>query len=318
MPEISIVITSRNDDHGGGLIYRMRLMIDCLAQLSKKYGLEVELIVVEWNPPQNKPPLKDAIDVTTLSLPHTVRFIVVPPHVHSRFPESDRFPVLQYIAKNVGIRRARGNYIISTNADIVFSDSFFAHLKSERFNEDAFYRAYRYDVVSVPFDATLEGRMEFCHKEAKNIYEPANNHSFYSVSRFIKTVMNVVKALGGRIPDKINTHAAGDFVLISRKWWHYLRGYPELPSHAYVDGLICYMAASIGLKQVVLKPDKCVYHIEHAFQWNRMTEIEKASYRANIDYAEYRDYCLKMLKDRTPLLMNGSSWGLGNETLDEY
>ena len=57
------------------------------------------------------------------------RVITVPyeRHVFIRF--SCVLPLFQMIAKNVGIRRARGKFILATNIDILFSDELMALLR---------------------------------------------------------------------------------------------------------------------------------------------------------------------------------------------
>jgi hypothetical protein len=57
-----------------------------------------------------------------------VRFIQVPPEIHRKFRHADHLPLYQMIAKNVGIRRARGRFILVTNIDILFSDELVSFL----------------------------------------------------------------------------------------------------------------------------------------------------------------------------------------------
>jgi hypothetical protein len=67
------------------------------------------------------------------------------------------------IAKNVGIRRARGAFILATNIDIVFSDELVQFLASRRLERGRMYRIDRYDVMSdVPVDGTLDEQLAYC------------------------------------------------------------------------------------------------------------------------------------------------------------
>src|SRR5207245_4759898 len=83
-PYISIVVTSRNDNHGDKLLFRMQTFVDCLLDQCKRYQLPAELVMVEWNPPDDQAPLAQA-----LSWPRdrncSVRVIQVPPDIHQRF-----------------------------------------------------------------------------------------------------------------------------------------------------------------------------------------------------------------------------------------
>ena len=56
-PYLSVVVTARNDDHGGNLLGRMQAFVNGWIAQSKRHGLASELIFVEWNPPQDRPPL---------------------------------------------------------------------------------------------------------------------------------------------------------------------------------------------------------------------------------------------------------------------
>jgi hypothetical protein len=79
-----------------------------------------EIIVVEWNPPKNPPRLVDTIRWPTWT--HgIIRLIEVPEQIHQELPNAEKMPLFEYLGKNVGIRRARGDYILATNPDIVFS-----------------------------------------------------------------------------------------------------------------------------------------------------------------------------------------------------
>ena len=52
---------ARNDNHGGRFLHRIQVCVNALFTLSRKYELDVELIIVEWNPPLNRPSLAQAL-----------------------------------------------------------------------------------------------------------------------------------------------------------------------------------------------------------------------------------------------------------------
>jgi S-adenosylmethionine hydrolase len=93
----------------------------CLDQPGEAHNLSSELIIVEWNPPAGRDRLAKALRWPSDTGPCEVRIIEVPPEVHARYRQAAALPLYQMIAKNVGIRRARGEFILSTNIDIVFS-----------------------------------------------------------------------------------------------------------------------------------------------------------------------------------------------------
>jgi hypothetical protein len=143
-PLLSVVATSRNDDHGGNLTARMQLFVDGLADQAERFGTPIELVLVEWNPPANRRPLP-----ATLRWPGTDQFeprvVTVPREIHQSLPNADRLPLFQMIGKNVGIRRSRADFILATNIDILLSDELFAFLP-KGLKPNAMYRADRRDV----------------------------------------------------------------------------------------------------------------------------------------------------------------------------
>jgi len=162
-PYISFVVTARNDDHGGNLLYRMNIFVRALLCQARKENLRSELILVEWNPPLDRPRLHEVLDWPREKGPCNVRVIEVPSDLHVRFRHSDRLPLFQMIAKNVGIRRARGRFILATNIDLLFSDQLVKFFASHQLSPDFMYRIDRYDVpADVPRDASVEDQLEYC------------------------------------------------------------------------------------------------------------------------------------------------------------
>src|SRR5437899_509792 len=120
-PYLSVVVATRNDDHGGDPLKRLQALVNTFDAQCAVNGLDAELIVVEWNPPPDRPSVG-----SLLRLPDsgfcTYRFIQVPADLHHRLRYADVLPLFQMIAKNVGIRRARGRFVLATNIDIVLSN----------------------------------------------------------------------------------------------------------------------------------------------------------------------------------------------------
>jgi hypothetical protein len=321
-PELSVVVASRNDDHGGNLIHRMQVFAGGLLGLCNKYQLGCELVVVEWNPPSDHKSLADELIWPNYGKTATVRFIEVPPEFHVRLPDADRMPLPQFEAKNVGIRRANGRYVLATNADILFSEPLMAALASGKLSPDCFYRATRYDVnKEIPLRIRVEEQLQFCEKHAARIYALDGTHETRRKATLSQLMNYIVKRIREIPPwgikDRIHTNACGDFTLMAREHWHDLRGYPEIGSHAYVDGLICYMAASKGLRQMIFPSPMRIYHQEHGLGFDELIRQPHASPRPVMDYQKYRTWCVEMLHSKHPKITNDEGWGLGRETLME-
>ncbi len=162
-PYLSLVVTARNDDHGGNLLGRMQIFVDGWLAQARRHSIPSELIIVEWNPPAGRPPLAEALQWPADTTPCDVRIITVPLEVHSRYQHGVNLPLYQMVGKNVGIRRARGRFILATNIDILFSDELAAFLGSQQLRPDRMYRIDRYDAMSdVPLGAPIEEQLAYC------------------------------------------------------------------------------------------------------------------------------------------------------------
>ncbi|MDR7586573.1 MAG: hypothetical protein QN158_13445 [Armatimonadota bacterium] len=160
--ELSVVVTARNDDHGGGMLGRVGIFVKGLLALAAKFGLRGELIVVEWNPPQTAR-LWQVLEIGEVPKDFAVRFLEVPHGIHRRLRNSDVIPLFQMIAKNAGIRRARGRFVLATNPDVLFSAELVEWMASGRWREDRLYRVDRHDVeAGVPGGVGIDEQLEWC------------------------------------------------------------------------------------------------------------------------------------------------------------
>ncbi|MBN1397654.1 MAG: hypothetical protein JXA06_06455 [Bacteroidetes bacterium] len=141
----------------------MQIFLSGLLEQTRRFDLPSELIIVEWNPPTDRPPLIEALKWPKEQTPCKTRIITVPAAVHSTYPYSDKLPLFQMIAKNIGIRRAYGDFIIATNIDLLFSDELIAFLASRKLDREKMYRIDRYDAqASIPLNKTIQKQLEYC------------------------------------------------------------------------------------------------------------------------------------------------------------
>jgi len=89
-PLLSVVVTSRNDNHGDSLLRRMQTFVNALVAQCRRHRLAAELLIVEWNPPADRPPRKEALRWPEELGPCAVRIVQVPAEVHARFRHSER------------------------------------------------------------------------------------------------------------------------------------------------------------------------------------------------------------------------------------
>lgn len=258
-PYLSVIITGRNDDYQKGGFLRMAMAIDTYIAQAKKHALDMELIIVDWNPPKDRPLLKDAMVLPADISPLTIRFVVVPPPIHAGFNASKKMNVINVAAFNAGIRRARGEFIMATNSDILFSDELMHFISSKKLEHSRFYRAFRYDIDrDVLKHSSYPDRMEFC-----------SNHV---VKAFLENV-HITHPKGFESHPVLQTDCGGDLILFAKEHWHKIHGYPQTNNLGLAsDVLLCYMAYLSGLKEVVLEKSMKVYHIDHDSRWRGLSE----------------------------------------------
>jgi hypothetical protein len=107
-PQVAAVVVGRNDDYMSDFAARLHATLEW----NTRY-LIGEVIFVEWNPPPDRELLAPELTARFPSL----RAYVVPPEVHAGICENTNVKLLEYHAKNVGIRRAVSPWIMATNAD---------------------------------------------------------------------------------------------------------------------------------------------------------------------------------------------------------
>lgn len=163
LPYLSVVIAARNDNHGGNMLVRMQAMLDSWIVQAERYGLNSEIVIVEWNPPRDRPRLKESLQWPLRPSMCEVRFIEVPPATHASFRNSAAIGLHQMIAKNVGIRRSHGEYVLATNLDIICSADLMRFFARHKLIPGVMYRMDRYDVSrDLPPHAPIDDLLEFC------------------------------------------------------------------------------------------------------------------------------------------------------------
>ena len=275
-PVLSIVAAGRNDDHGEDQLQRTQAFVNGVIAQSGKFHLPMELIIVEWNPPADRPPL---VEVLSWPAEHNycdVRIIEVPPEVHNRYKHSDVLPFYQMIAKNVGIRRAKAEFILATNIDILFSEDLFTFFASGKMARGKMYRVDRYDVDNrVLQQPIVSEQLVFCRENIIRVNGRNGSRNIITGDYHM-----IYPPEGVDIPrlrtkrTHLHTNACGDFQLLHRDHWFTLQGYPELDMHSFhLDSFFSFMAHYGGAQEEVLNYPMCIYHIEHSAGWT--PEIDK-------------------------------------------
>ena len=283
---LSIVVALRNDDHGENMLHRTQIFLDGLTYWHQKFDWDIEIIIVEWNPPEDQPRLREVL----LDPDGLVRYIEVPPEIHNELANSDVFPLYQMIAKNVGIRRARGKWILATNPDLLFTEYLAWFLSEEDLQEDSFYRVTRFDTEKrrIPLDTypAVPDWIKYCEQHIYRVTRPAQ---------------------------QLHTAACGDFTLLARDQWHKLRGYPEWPIWStHIDGVLLSMAFTGGLKQAIIENPARIYHLAHTKAGDSRNPNEEFPFPRLSHAKHYNSICQMMIDNKTPWIVNDENWGFAD------
>ena len=291
-PYLSVVIVGRNDDYGVNFLERLNTFICSLDYQVRDCQDLIELIIVEWNPLADRAPLKDVI-VKTNNL--DIRIITVPAEVHNTIGHPS--PVLEYYGKNVGIRRAKGQFVLTTNPDILFTDELIDWLNQRPLRVDSYYRTDRHDfhgegIIDVPVGELVPFA---CSKTFLS-------HIITSSESTDVEVLSPVALtdLPSTPQDSrgIHTNGAGDFILASKEVFFTVRGLFESAEHLYhLDSYSVIRLNTKAIKQVVVTAPLCIFHQDHARKSVDPWNVEEAIKLGN-----------------TPGLTN---WGLQNVELPE-
>ena len=335
-PYISFVVTSRNDDHGGDMRKRMTIFVNGLIHLCNMYKLHCELLMIDWNSPDPDHLLDKVLPRVTKDDFLTIRYIVVPPEIHNSYDYSERLGLYQMIAKNVGIRRAHGEFVLCTNVDLLFSDELFVWLAKKELKPNHFYRANRCDIPnSIDEKAPVQDQLDFCKENllkrlGKRHKSPLLNNTeramlrfkifypFYPLLSFIKRIL-----LGKTraIIHSLDFDACGDFTMMSKEDWLKTDGYAELEMYSlHIDSMGLFEAAAKGIKQVILPPQMCTYHIAHEGGWEFSDPLAKLHFFQQKPSLEWWSVWVagsKIVREKSTFGINKPNWGLKDVELKE-
>ena len=275
-PYLTIIATGRNDDFGGDFNGRFFRALHFNHQQLVAAGITHEFVFVEWRPIDKRPLLASLLadefaDVSSLSL----RSFVVDPAYHEALSLNPRLQFQEFIAKNVGIRRARGAFVLTTNTDIYFSRGVIARLKETALEPGVLYRAARHDLMSA-LDVSDIGW---------DVLEDERN-------------CEIVNAI--RPP--LFTNASGDFLLIDHQTSQQIRGFNEVYRVAkiHIDGNFCMKAYVSDIPIVDIGAP--IYHVGRG-----TLHAMRGMYNARPGDAPWGDIRWKS----DVVYDNGDGWGLG-------
>jgi len=341
-PYVSFVIAGRNDDYGGDFNDRLSNSITQLSYLAEKYGLPSEYVVVNYNPLSGKPPLAEAIRWPKNRKHLRIRIITVTNEIHQRNenPQVRKpLPFYEYIAKNAGIRRAKGEYICAANPDILFHPGIIEWLSRKPLRNNCYYRTDRLDFRKPPTPPPSDAS-KYIEWLKPGIYRTFLKGNHYDEQLPFGLTLPVLRIynwgllklellfsrypkLGNAVRWEINFHNAeyryhcnvsGDFMMMHQGDWFNLHGYPENTYIAlHTDALFVVNAGVSGLKEKVLRWP--IYHQEHERRYDAQKDEFSPVLRQA--YLFFQKEAQGMIAEKKHRIYNPENWGLADDSLDE-
>jgi hypothetical protein len=168
------VVVGRNDDYMPDFSERLHATVAWNLRF-----LAEEVVFVEWNPPPERPLLSPSL---ARAFP-AVRAYVVDPTVHREIAGTSRLPLLEYHAKNAGLRRASGDWILTTNADAFAGPDTVAKVRSRSLLAASVLVAQRVDVSWPPHRSRIPGVISLLQVRREIPDHPLGNGEFLLAPR---------------------------------------------------------------------------------------------------------------------------------------
>jgi hypothetical protein len=333
--KLSVVIAGRNDNYGGDFRNRLQQCVRWTHNRLTEARIPSEIIFVNYNPLPNDP-IEHFIEWPATNEFVLTRIITIPGQLHKEVLQKNdikNVPVLEYVAKNAGIRRSKGDFILCMNPDITIPDIVvkeFAALDSGKY-----YRTNRYDylapektmvsnekamlqhIITHVTRIWLKG-VSYAHPNSKVStwalltykLRAEIERDLYSFLRLFNFVWR--KKLHAKAEYRYHCNVSGDFMLMHRNNWLKLRGHHEGTYLAlHVDALMVVQAAAAGLAEKVFSAP--VYHMEHERRYD--ANMENADFRKA--YVFFQEQAQLMINSKKSFIYNSEDWGLAPYSLQE-
>ena len=302
---LSIIITGRNDNHGGKKVFKDKH--ETFINYYKKY-LDVsndylEVIIVDYNQVKDEKSFYEQFNWNNF---RNVQSVVVSGDAHNDITGDSEYPFHGNIAFNEALKIATGEFILYLSIETRLSLSLMRYLKKRKLKKDYFYRTdlfyFPEKYFSKPLVQFLWARFTFLrvarrHSSAVNTVLDINLNSslnrFVGIPRSFQNFNEVKKKfffltkywpefpLSGKelnnwlVNSGLHTNAAGDFILASRENWIKIGGFSEDPKwNLHNDSMALGEFFKLGMKQVLFRWPLVAFQTLHKRSgWTGMNQI---------------------------------------------
>ena len=323
-PYISIVVVGRNDNYGGDFRNRLQNFVTWNHEQLLTNGISAEIVFVNYNPLKSEASIQDFINWPSSTDIVPIRIITVSNSVHQQVVADGKrkdVPVMEYLAKNVGIRSAKGEFILCMNPDIILPSKLVQGFKSLK--KDTYYRADRVD-----FSGDMKANYELTRVFLKGQSYPIKSLAQLPKLRRNNFVLNKWRAFTPKIEwllnrmsfpvyydnveNQVHCNVSGDFMLMHRDHWFSISGHTEQTYIAlHVDALTVVQAVALGLKERVFESP--IFHQEHERRYDASDENPEFLKAFEFFSSEAKE----MLESEVPKKYNDQHWGLSKFDLPE-
>ena len=242
--KISAVIISRNDNYGGHLNER------AIYAINSAINTYDEVFYIDWNS-ETHSLLYDIKD--NLQLKGIFKQIVITPEVASILTNNDpqAQKCCEVLARNIGIRRATGDYIVSTNIDIIHPKREDIETIINSSDNNTMYTLSRREVTWDIIKEFHGGEMNF------NEWDKLRDYIY------INSEERIVEEKTSTSDDYSIINCCGDFQLAPKHIWNDIKGFEEdliYPLYADTNAQKKSVKHGFNLKAIFNPP---MFHINH-------------------------------------------------------
>lgn len=289
--KISATIISRNDNYGGNLNERATYAINSAIDTYD------EVFYIDWNSPEHSL-LYDIED--NINFKGNLNHIVIDPETASALTDHNKNAqkCCEVLSRNIGLRRSTGDWLLSTNIDIIHPDRNKLEKVIKELDSDTFYTLGRRSVTWEQIKKFHNGEIPFNEwKSLREHFNSISKPSYHLVDVLSKVTTN----------DNFSLIACcGDYQIASRHIWEEIKGFEEVLVYpGYADTNVMKKSIMHGFKTKAIF-DPPIYHIDHG-QGAGGFAIKDKFGQQNPQYGDH--YRAIVHQDKTE---NSSTWGFSD------